>query len=157
MCSFYRKHVPSFAKVATPLTQLTRTHATFKWTEDCQGAFEALKDCLVNAPILVKARVEHPFVLTTDASNTHVGGVLSQIQSDGVNKPVAYFSKKLTSCEFLYSATDKEALSIVLPCHNFHHYLWGTRFTVVTYHQPLTSIFKRKTKSPIDGSTKESQ
>ncbi len=42
----------------------------------------------------------------------------------------------------------KEALVIVLACRNFHHYLWGTRFAVVTDHQPLTSIFKRKTKSP---------
>ncbi len=47
-----------------------------------------------------------------------------------------------------YSATDKEALAIVLACRSFHHYLWGTLFTVVTDHQPLTSIFKRKTKSP---------
>ncbi len=33
MCGFYWKHVPSFAKIATPLTNLTRTNTTFKWTE----------------------------------------------------------------------------------------------------------------------------
>ncbi len=36
MCRFYRKHVPSFAKVAAPLTNLTRT-------EESQQAFEQLK------------------------------------------------------------------------------------------------------------------
>ncbi len=65
-------------------------------------------------PILVKAQVEQPFILTTDASDTHVGGVLSLIQSDRANKPVGYFSKKLNPCETRYSATDKEALAIVL-------------------------------------------
>ncbi len=75
MCGFYCKHVPSFAKIATPLTQLTRAHA--RWTKECQGAFGASKDSLVNAPILVKAQVGTPFVLITDASSTHVGGVLS--------------------------------------------------------------------------------
>ncbi len=79
----------------------------------------------MNTPILVKAQVNQPFLLTTDPSNTHVGGVLSQIQFDGSNKPIGYFSEKLNPCEFHYSATDKEALAVVLTCQNFHHYLWG--------------------------------
>ncbi len=91
MCGFYRKHVPSFAKVATPLTNLTRSNTVFKWTEESQKLFEHLKSQLVNSPILVKAQVEQPFILTTDVSDTYVGGVLSQIQSDGANKPVGYF------------------------------------------------------------------
>ncbi len=148
MCGFYRKHIPSFAKIATPLTNLTKSNVTFTWKEECQKSFEQLKSCLVNAPILVKAQVNQPFVLTTDASDAHVGGVLSQPQSDGTSRPVGYFSKKLNPCETRYSATDKEALAVVLACRQFHHYLWGVHFTIITDHQPLTSIFKRKTKSP---------
>ncbi len=122
MCGFYRKHVPSFAKIAAPFTNLTRTRTTFIWTEESQQAFEQLKACLMDAPILVKAQVDQPFILTTDASNSHVGGVLSQIQPDGSNQPTGYFSKKLNPCETRYSATDKEALAAVLVCRNFHHY-----------------------------------
>ncbi len=80
-----------FAKVATPLTNLTRSNTVFAWTEKCQSSFEHLKNSLVRAPILVKAQVDRPFILTTDASDTHVGGVLSQLQSDGANKPVGYY------------------------------------------------------------------
>ncbi len=94
MCGSYRKHVPSFVKVATPLTNMTRSNTVFAWTEECQKSFEHLKNSLVNAPILVKVQVDRPFILTTDASDTHVGGVLSQLQLDGANKPVGYFSKK---------------------------------------------------------------
>jgi len=148
MCGFYRKHVPNFAKIAAPLTNLTRSTSKFDWSDLCQVAFETLKELLTCAPVLVRAQTDKPFIVTTDASNTHVGGVLSQIQTDGTNKPVGYFSKKLNSTECRYSATDKEALAVLLTCRNFHHYLWGNRFTVVTDHQPLTSIFKRKTKSP---------
>ncbi len=79
MCGFYCKHVPSFAKVATPLTNVTRSNTVFAWTEECQKSFAHLKDSLVNAPILVKAQVDQTFILTTDASDTHVGGVLSQL------------------------------------------------------------------------------
>ncbi len=58
MCGYYRRHVPAFARIATPLTQLTRARATFQWTEGCQRAFDTLKECLVNDPVLVKAQVD---------------------------------------------------------------------------------------------------
>ncbi len=147
MTGFYRKHIHNYAKIATPLTNLIRTTQTFKWTDQCQTTFETLKEYLSTAPVLVRAQPHQPFIITTDASNTCVGGVLSQTQNDGETKPLGYFSKKLNSTEGRYSATDKEALSVVLACRHFHHYLWGTTFTILTDHQPLTSIFKKKTKS----------
>ncbi len=111
MCGFYRKHTPKFAKIATPLTNLTKINVPFVWTDKCQEAFEKLKQCLTQAPILVRADISQPFVVTTDASKTHVGGVLSQVQPDGTNKAIAYFSKKLKPTEVRYSATDKELWS----------------------------------------------
>ncbi len=56
MYGVYRKHVPSFAEIAAPLTNLTRTNTTFKWTEQSQQSFEQLKACLMNTPNLVKTR-----------------------------------------------------------------------------------------------------
>ncbi len=47
-----------------------------------------------------------------------------------------------------YSATDREALAIVLACRQFHHYPWGTRFIIRTYHQLITTVFRQRTKSP---------
>ncbi len=144
---FYRKHIHNYAKIDTHLSNLTRKTQTFKWTEQCQTAFETLKEYFSKAPVLVRAQPHQPFIVTTDLSNTHVGGVGSQTQNDGETKPLGYFSKKLNSTEGRYSATDKETLAVVLACRYFHHYLWGTKFTILTDHQPLTSIFKRKTKS----------
>ena len=148
MCGFYRKHIPNYAKIATPLTNLTRVNVDFLWNKECQEAFNTLKTKLKEEPVLVKAQIDQPFILTTDASQTHVGAVLSQEQPDGTYKPIGYFSKKLNPTEVRYSVTDKEALGVVLACRNYHHYLWGATFTIYTDHQPLTSIFKKKTKSP---------
>ncbi len=98
-------------------------------------------------PILARAQTNQPFFVTTDASNTHVEGVLSQTQNDSNIKPLGYFSKKLNPTESRYSATDKGALAVILTCRHFHHYLWSSKFTILTDHQPLTSIFIKKTKS----------
>ncbi len=94
----------------------------------------------------MRAQPHQPFIPTTDASNTHVGGVLSKTQNDGETKPLGYFSKKLNSTEDRYSGTDKEVLVVVVACRHFHHYLWGTKFTIFTDHQPLTNIFQEENK-----------
>ncbi len=43
MTGFYRKHIHNYAKIATPLTNLTRKIQTFKWIDQCQTAFEAFE------------------------------------------------------------------------------------------------------------------
>lgn len=148
MCGFYRKFVPDFSKIATPLTNLTRSNVKFSWTDECQVAFETLKGKLLSAPVLVNYCHELPLVLVTDASDECVGAVLHQIQPDKSVRPLGFFSKKISTCEQKYSVTDKEALAVVLACRNFHHYLWGANFEIQTDHQPLTNIFRRRTKSP---------
>ena len=147
MCGFYRKHIKDYAKIAVPLTNLLREKEPFLWSTDCQSSFEKLKQVLVTAPVLVKAQMTKPFELFTDASQDHVGAVLMQKLEDQL-KPIGYFSKKLKPVERRYSTTDREALAIILSCRRFHHFLWGVPFTIHTDHQPLVSVFKRKTKSP---------
>ncbi len=45
MTVFYRKHIHNYAKIATSLTNLIRKKKkTFKWTDQCQTAFETLKE-----------------------------------------------------------------------------------------------------------------
>ncbi len=143
MCGFYSKYTPEFALIAEPLTNLTLRKVKFRWTDSCQQAFEKLKAKLMEALLLVRNDVSKPFVVTTDANDTQVGVVLSQARADGSDRAVGNFSKRLKLAETRYSVTDKQALAVVLTFRNFHHYLWGTRFTSVADHQPLTSIFKK--------------
>ena len=42
--SYYRRLIKDFAKIATPLNQLTLKNQTFKWTHECQHAFDTLKE-----------------------------------------------------------------------------------------------------------------
>ena len=119
MCGFYRKHIQNFAKIAVPLTNLLKAKEPFVWTSECQSSFEHLKQLLITAPVLVKAQMTEPFHLFTDASLDHVGGVLMQ-ESDGMMKPIGYFSKKLKPVEQRYSTTDREALAVILACRRFH-------------------------------------
>ena len=68
LCSYYRRFIPRFAKVACPLHRLTCKKTAFVWTQECQDAFKELKRRLTTAPVLAYPNFESGFVLETDAS-----------------------------------------------------------------------------------------
>ena len=43
MTGYYHQCIPEYARIAEPLTALTRKHARFEWGETAQRAFETLK------------------------------------------------------------------------------------------------------------------
>ncbi|XP_061176104.1 uncharacterized protein LOC133185059 [Saccostrea echinata] len=84
LVGFYRKFIPNFSAVASPLTDLTKKGQPNKvtWGPPQENAFITLKTAL-----------------TTNASDRGVGAVLIQYEN-GMKKPVAYASKKLSKCQF---------------------------------------------------------
>lgn len=105
MIGFYRRFIPNFSQIAEPLIALTKKYAKFKWTIDCQKAFDFLKESLSVVPLLSYPNPNKPYVLYTDASNTCIGAVLTQMADDeeeclklyGVRneKPIFFLSHKL--------------------------------------------------------------
>ena len=83
LASYYRRFIQNFSKVANPLFALTKKDAVYQWTAQCQSVFEELKKLLTTAPILAFPDFSKGFLLATDASGVGLGGVLSQVQTDG--------------------------------------------------------------------------
>ena len=138
---FYRRFVPNYAKIAAPLTDLTRTSVPFPATlpEAALSAFRELQDRLTTAPLLVIPRTgpDATFVLHTDASDYGLGAVLLQDQGKGL-QPVCYESRKLKASELNYAVHEKELLGVVHGVNAFRHYLEGCKsFTLKTDHHSL--------------------
>jgi len=95
------------------------------------------------APVLALPNHNDPYVLDTDASNSAIGGVLSQVQ-EGVERVIAYGSYSLTSEQRKYFTTRKELLSIVRFTRQFRYYLLGKNFTVLTDHSSLAWLLRFK-------------
>ncbi len=99
IAGFYGTHIDEFSHLAALLTDITRNNQPFRWTVDCQQAFEDLKNKLVTSHILVKANLSKQFILETNASQHQVAAVLLQYDDEGLPRAVGYFSKKLKSAE----------------------------------------------------------
>ncbi len=146
LASYYRKFVPDFASIATPLTDLLKKKQPERvvWTQQCEEAFTLLKEKLVHPPVLKVPDVHKPFTLQTDASDVGLGAVLNQMDDDGEEHPVAYASRKLKPRETRYSTIEKECLAIVWAIKFFETYLYGQEFTLFTDHNPLTWLHTMK-------------
>ena len=146
LTGYYRRFIPDFASAATPLSDLTRKSAPEKvvWATQCNRAFTELKRRLCSEPILKSPDFDRPFVLQTDASDRGIGAVLSQTDADGLEHPVAYFSRKLLPHKEKYATIEMECLAIKLVVEAFSVYLLGRHFMIQTDHRSLEWLDRLK-------------
>src|SRR5262249_4406862 len=78
LASYYRHFVEGFARISTPLMNLTRKNVKFRWTNRCEASFRELKGRLTTAPILVIPKEGVGFMIYYNASGTGLGCVLMQ-------------------------------------------------------------------------------
>lgn len=136
LAGYYRRFINNFSQTAKPLTTLLKKGKSFEWGEPQEEAFIKLRDSLCEEPILIHPDFNEPFILTTDASNYAIGGILSQGEI-GKDKPIAYASRLLNNAEQNYATIEKESLAIIYCMNHFRPYLYGKQFTIVTDHKPL--------------------
>ncbi|XP_045462161.1 uncharacterized protein LOC123672192 [Harmonia axyridis] len=87
-CSWFRKFIAEFSQIARPLTNLTKKNVSWHWSNECQNAFETLRERLVTMPVLRQVDTALPFILRTDASQYALGAVLLQGPKNEKRRPV---------------------------------------------------------------------
>ena len=97
---------------------------------------------MIESTILALPDYQSPFVLDTDASDNSLGAVLSNV-INGVEHPVAFASRVLTSAESKYSTTKREALAVIQAMEWFKPFLLGTKFVLRTDHASLQWLFRQ--------------
>ena len=143
MIGYYRKFIRNFGVIAKVLYDLTKKDTPYIWSDDCEKAFQSLKNKMLSYDVLVFPNFKKPFLLATDASITGLGACLSQ-EVDGVLRPVGFAGRGLTSAERNYTTTEQECLAVVWAIQHFRVYLEGQRFELHTDHNALRYILTSK-------------
>jgi len=144
LVGWYRKFIPRFADLARPLIDLTKKDVEFKWTQECQHAFEALRDALISAPVLAVADPNKSYIVDTDANDDNMSCVIMQEDTDGQLHPIAFASKRFTSAQRNYDTTEREALAIPWTLQHFNSLCEGHKFTLFTDHKALAYLKENK-------------
>lgn len=146
LANFYSKMVPQFASLAAPLYEITSEKVPFVWSEQCQEAFEKLKQALSSAPIIKQFDVTKPTFVTTDSSGIAIAGVLEQ-EHNGRRHVVEYTSRCLRPAEKNYTVTEQEMLAVVFCLTRWRHYLQALQFTLYSDHHALCHLTRIKSQS----------
>merc|ERR1712197_137322 len=106
----------------------------YHWDPIHQYHFDKIKEVITCETLLAYPNYDPSvgFDIHTDASTRQLGAVISQNQ-----RPIAFFSRKLTEAQTKYSVTELELLSIVECLKEFKGMLWGQTIRVYTDHKNL--------------------
>ena len=128
LVNFFGRLIPDFATKLAPISKL-QSSKSFAWDDECQNAFDGLKKELASYPVIQPYSLEKEAIVTTDASQEAIGGILTQ-----EGHPVIYVSRKLSKAERNYSNIEREALAIIWVVTRMKQFLMGRKFTLITDH-----------------------
>ena len=147
MVNYLSMYLPNLQRKLIPIYQLTRKGVPYVWSEECQEAFEEIKQDLSKAPTLVMPNNKDPFCLVSDTSFTATGAALYQCQK-GQWRLVGYNSKRLPGAARNYSISELELFGLAINIASFKHLLRHTHFTAVIDHSALVYILRSKKEPP---------
>ncbi|KAH7723762.1 Integrase [Aphelenchoides avenae] len=139
--NYYGRFLPQIRAVRAPLDRLTQKDVKYEWTAECQHAFEAAKDPVCYDLLLCHYDPNLPIEVAADASNLGIGATISHRFPNGSIKVIEHASRVLTAAERDYGQIEKEGLALIFAVKKFHRMIYGRRFTLLTDHKPLLSIF----------------
>ena len=132
MINYYRDMWKRRSHYSAPLTGLVSKTVKFVWGAEQQQAFDRIKKVISRETLLSFPDFNKEFHIYTDASDYQLGAVIMQD-----SKPLAFYSRKLTSAQKRYTTGEQELLSIVETLKEFRNILLGQRIIVHTDHKNI--------------------
>ena len=157
--NFYRRFIRGYSTVAAPLTALTSSKVTFRWSFAAEEAFQDLKGRFTSAPILQVPDPAGQLVVEVDASDVGVGAILSQRSGEYAHNTLISSATGLSpfQCAYgfqppLFSALEKE-----VTCPSVQAFIRRCRKTwrqarttlLQSAKRYATSANRRRTKAPV--------
>ena len=140
LVNFYEKFLPDRAEHVKSLYKLCN-EKVWNWSNECQQAFDWLKNQITSDRVLMLYDQNLPLVLACDASFHGLSAVLSHRLTDGSERPIAFASKMIPKSELHRAILDKEAGAIIFGFRKFYQYVYGSKVILKTDHEPLKFIF----------------
>jgi len=126
-----------------PLFKLLRKQQPNEWDENCQRAFEKIKEYLQNPPILVLPTPNWPLILYLTIFLRSMGAVLGQHDDSGKKEQAIYYlSKRFNDYESRYLMIEKTCCDLAWITRRLHQYMLYCTTWLVSRMDLLKYIFE---------------
>ena len=143
MVNFLSTFLSKLREYLIPIYTLTKKKVVFKWTDECQKAFDIIKQCLQQPPVLRMPASSGYFRLESNTSTEAAGGALYQLQ-DNQWVLIGYHSKRLPETVCNYGVCELELMGLVCNIHGFEHLLKNSYFEVIIDHKAIEYLKRAK-------------
>ena len=99
-----------------------KPHKPWHWGTEHQQAFHDVKAAIAHEVTLAYPDYGQAFEIYCNGSKTQLGTIITQM-----NRPIAFFSRKLTKAQQTYSIGEIELLTIIEILKEFKGMLWGQK------------------------------
>ena len=142
--NYFKTFIPLFSSKTGRLSEMTQKNFNWDestWKHNYRQVFEDFKIDILKAQMIYHPDYSLEWVLSVDASDFAVGGVLFQIPKEAKKElefqVIAFTSKKLSTVAQRWSVIEKECFSVFHSVKKLSYYLYGKQFTIRTDHYNL--------------------
>ena len=131
MWTYFSSFIPRYSIIAAPLMQqLKKDNKTLNWTDECENAWNEIKNKLAKPPIMGFPDYTKPFQLHTDACKNGFAAILTQ-ERDGKQIMIDAMSRTTTASEKKYSGPKSECACVIWAAKKWKYYLYAVPNTII--------------------------
>ncbi|XP_028208435.1 uncharacterized protein LOC114391656 [Glycine soja] len=142
--NYISRFISHMTATCGPIFKLLRKDQGIVWTEDCQKAFDSIKNYLLEPPILIPPVEGRPLIMYLTVLEDSMGCVLGQQDETGRKEHAIYYlSKKFTDCESRYSLLEKTCCALAWAAKRLRHYMINHTTWLISKMDPIKYIFEK--------------
>ena len=140
---YISRFIARLTDICEPIFLLLRKNQPTVWNDDCQCAFEKIKECLLSPPVLVPPTPGRPLLLYLSVLDIALGCMLAQLDGSGKERAIYYLSKRMLEYECKYIMIERLCLALVWATRRLRHYVTEYSILLVSRLDPLKYLFDR--------------
>ena len=140
---YISRFITRLTDICEPIFQLLKKSQPTIWDNQCQHAFERIREYLLSPPVLVPHKPGRHLLLYLSVSDITLGYMLAQLDDSGNDRVIYYLSKRILDYETRYVMIKCFCLALVWATRRLRHYMIEYSMHLISSLDPLRYLFER--------------
>nr|CAN81302.1 hypothetical protein VITISV_024592 [Vitis vinifera] len=140
---YISRFITRLTDICEPIFRLLRKSQPTVWDDQCQRAFERIREYLMSPPVLAPPTPGRPLLLYLSVSDVALGCMLAQLDDSGKDRAIYYLSKRMLDYETRYVVIEHYCLALVWATRRLRHYMTEYSVHLISRLDPLRYLFDR--------------